>query len=344
MGGGRKKVILFFAGTAWLRSCRFLFHQFIQRDKAHKVIGNADVLSPFSAALVGGFDINSLDKFPQSIGCKLVQILVFVYPLDKLLQIFNLSFLYFNILLQGLDFHFKLLLLGFVASAHHGKPFIVNASRHIVLIDADKQTVEFAHTPLRLFQSLDACTDFFLAGQQELVFHNCPEVILIPCHIEDDRFHVHPDQIFQNNSPDKVRRTASRVTTVVGAHKMILPLLKVIGGAVPHFRSAVCTVNHAGEQAALASFRSAVALLPNLLHLVKDFLLDDRRMGVVENRLFVERRFPLLLVPNGIGVCLKVDRTSCVLPPFQNVNNGIGIPMVGIIGFGTCVLIPALHL
>lgn len=127
MGGGRKKVILFFAGTAWLRSCRFLFHQFIQWDKAHKVIGNADVLPPFAAALVGGFDINSLDKFPQSIGCKLVQILVFVYPLDKLLQIFNLSFLYFNILLQGLDFHFKLLLFGFIASAHHGKPFIVLA-------------------------------------------------------------------------------------------------------------------------------------------------------------------------------------------------------------------------
>ena len=55
------------------------------------------------------------------------QILVFVYPLDKLLQIFNLSFLYFNILLQGLDFHFKLLLFGFIASAHHGKPFIVLA-------------------------------------------------------------------------------------------------------------------------------------------------------------------------------------------------------------------------
>lgn len=127
MGGGRKKVILFFAGTAWLRSCRFLFHQFIQWDKAHKVLGNADVLPPFAAALVGGFDINSLDKFPQSIGCKLVQILVFVYPLDKLLQIFNLSFLYFNILLQGLDFHFKLLLFGFIASAHHGKPFIVLA-------------------------------------------------------------------------------------------------------------------------------------------------------------------------------------------------------------------------
>lgn len=88
--------------------------------------------------LSGGFGINSLDKFTQSIGRKFVQILVFVYPLDKLLQVFNLSFLYFNILLQGLNIQFKLLLLGFVASAHHGKSFIVDASRHVVLIDADK--------------------------------------------------------------------------------------------------------------------------------------------------------------------------------------------------------------
>ena len=76
MGRGRKKVILFFAGTAWLRSCRFLFHQFIQRDKSHKVIGNADVLLPFVVGLVRGFDIDRLDKLPQRIRGKLVQILI----------------------------------------------------------------------------------------------------------------------------------------------------------------------------------------------------------------------------------------------------------------------------
>lgn len=99
MGGGRKKVISFFAETAWLRSCRFLFHKFIQRDKAHKVIGNADVLPPLAAALVRGFNVDRLDKFPKSVRGKLLQILIFVYPLDKLLKVFNLSFLYFNFLL-----------------------------------------------------------------------------------------------------------------------------------------------------------------------------------------------------------------------------------------------------
>lgn len=159
-------------------------------------------------------------------------------------------------------------------------------------------------------------------------------MLLIPCHIEDDRFHVHPEQIFQHNRPDEVSRTASCVASVVGAYKVILPLLKVIVGAVPHFRSAVGTVNHAGKQTALARFRSAVTLLPDLLHLVKDFLLDDRWVGVVKNRLFVNGRFPLFLVPDRVGVGLEVDRTACVLPPFQNVDNGIGVPMVGVGGFG----------
>jgi hypothetical protein len=86
MVGGRKKVISFFAGTAWLRSCRFLFHKFIQRDKSHKVIGNADVLPPLAAALIRCFNVDRLDKLPQGVGGKLLQILVFVYSLDKLLS------------------------------------------------------------------------------------------------------------------------------------------------------------------------------------------------------------------------------------------------------------------
>ena len=71
-----------------------------QRDKAHKVIGNADVLPPLAAALVRGFNVDpALTSSRGRKGGKLLQILIFVYPLDKLLQVFNLSFLYFNFLL-----------------------------------------------------------------------------------------------------------------------------------------------------------------------------------------------------------------------------------------------------
>ena len=109
---------------------------------------------------------------------------------------------------------------------------------------------------------------------------------------------------------------------------MILPLFKVVGGAVAHFCSTISAVDHTGKQTALARLCPAMPLLANLLHLVKDFLLNDRRVGIVENRLFFNRRFPLLLVPDGIGVGLEVDRTACVFPPFQNVNNRVGVPMV----------------
>ena len=116
---------------------------------------------------------------------------------------------------------------------------------------------------------------------------------------------------------------------------MVLPLLKVVGGAVAHFCPAVSTVNHAGEQAALSGFCPSVALLADLLHLVKDFLLNDSRMGVVEYRLLLNGCFPLLLVPDGVGVGLEINRTAGVFPSFQNMNNGIGVPVVRISGFRT---------
>ena len=76
-----------------------------------------------------------------------------------------------------------------------------------------------------------------------------------------------------------------------------------------------------------------MTLLTDLLHLVKDFLLDDRRMGVVENCLLFNGRFPLFLIPNRIGIGLEIDGASCVFPPFQNVNDRVGVPMVRISGF-----------
>ena len=129
---------------------------------------------------------------------------------------------------------------------------------------------------------------------------------------------MHPDHIFQNDRPDKVRRTVLPAASVAAADKVVLPLLEVVRGTVPHLCPAVGTVDHPGKQAALARFRPAVPLLPNLLHLVEHFLFDNRRVGIVENRPFIKRRFPLLLVPNGIGVGLEVDRTARVLPPLKN--------------------------
>mgnify|MGYP006070656235 CR=1 FL=1 len=56
-------------------------------------------------------------------------------------------------------------------------------------------------------------------------------------------------------------------------------------------------------------------------------------MGVVEYRLLLNGCFPLFLIPDGIGVGLEIDGAACVLPPFQNVNDRVGVPMVRISGF-----------
>ena len=50
-----------------------------------------------------------------------------------------------------------------------------------------------------------------------------------------------------------------------------------------------------------------MSLPANLLHPVKDFLLDDRRVGIIEHRLFFKGRVPLRLVPDGVGVLLWLD-------------------------------------
>ena len=67
--------------------------------------------------------------------------------------------------------------------------------------------------------------------------------------------------------------------------------------------------------------------------LLKNMQRDDRRVGVIENLAILYWIFPLLLIPDGIGVGLEIDRTACVFPPLQYVDNGVGIPMVRISGF-----------
>lgn len=54
-------------------SCRFLFFQLRQRDKANEVIGDTDALLPFSAGLVRGLNIDGLYQLPQRVGRQLVQ-------------------------------------------------------------------------------------------------------------------------------------------------------------------------------------------------------------------------------------------------------------------------------
>ena len=91
-GGGRKTVFLkkpetyCFQGTAWLRSRRFLFHEFVQGDKAQPVILDVDALPPLAAGLVRGLHIDRLNQFPKGVGVKRLNGRILLRRLDELLR------------------------------------------------------------------------------------------------------------------------------------------------------------------------------------------------------------------------------------------------------------------
>src|SRR5699024_1379707 len=119
-----------------------------------------------------------------------------------------------------------------------------------------------------------------------------------------------------------------------GTDEKVLSLFKVFGGGIVELLLAIGTEYQSRKRTALACCRSPVSLLTNLLHLVKDFLLDNGRMGVVENHSIFFGIFPLLFVPNGIGVGLEIDRCANVLFSFKNTDNGTFVPAVRVLRLG----------
>ena len=85
------------------------------------------------------------------------------------------------------------------------------------------------------------------------------------------------------------------IGTMGGADEEVLPLFKIAGGGVVELLLAVVAEYQAGEHIALSRRCLAVPLLPDLLHLIKDFQRDNRRVGVIENLAILHWIFPLLL-------------------------------------------------
>ena len=51
-------------------------------------------------------------------------------------------------------------------------------------------------------------------------------------------------------------------------------------------------------------------------------------MGAIENLAILHRIFPLLLVPDGVGVGLEIDRAACVLHVFEDISNSAFVPAI----------------
>ena len=112
------------------------------------------LLSALSTGFVRGIYIDCLDKLSEGIGGQLRDGAVPLYPLNKLLYILCLLFLFMDLLLQTLDLGFEVFLLLGVVLAHHGEAFIVQPTGNIVLVNADEKTVKLSDSLLGLCQPL----------------------------------------------------------------------------------------------------------------------------------------------------------------------------------------------
>ena len=111
--------------------------------------------------------------------------------------------------------------------------------------------------------------------------------------------------------------------------------LAIVGSSVVQLLAAIGTVHQTGKGACASRLGFALALLADNLYLIENVLFTNGFVGVLEDGLLLNRIVPLLLIPDGIGVGLEVDRTACVLFAFQNMNYGACVPSTRI--FGCCV-------
>ena len=137
------------------------------------------LLSALAAGLVRCIHIDRLDKLSEGIGGQLRKGAVPLYPLNKLLYILCLLFLFMYLLLQTHDLGFEVFLFLGVVLAHHRKAFIIQPTSYIVLVNADEKTVKLADSLLSLCQPLLMQPQRFFALHTELLLHFGTEISLI---------------------------------------------------------------------------------------------------------------------------------------------------------------------
>jgi len=168
----------------------------------------------------------------QRIRSQRIQFLIVFCVLNKFLQSFILTLLFFDILLKLYSVHSELFLFRFIVSTHHRKTLVRQFSFGIVLINLHEQSVQLSNTFFSLCQLLSPCLYLFITFYFLLFLHNCTEVIFIVENIADDSFHVHPHHILQNDCTDIVEFAFFIVLTMSGTLEEILSLLKIVSCAV----------------------------------------------------------------------------------------------------------------
>ncbi len=140
------------------------------------------LLPALAAGLVRCIYIDRLDKLSEGIGGQLRDGAVPLYPLNNLLYILCLLFLFMDLLLQTLDLGFEVFLFLGVVLAHHGEAFIVQPTGNIVLVNSDEKTVKLSDSLLGLcqmcFQTICFSTTARILRLVSLEYHSLNQFLM----------------------------------------------------------------------------------------------------------------------------------------------------------------------
>ena len=191
--------------------------------------------------------------------------------LDELLNVFVLSFLYFQILPERDDFRFQLLLFCFVGLTHHVKAFITQLALGVVLVNLYEQPLQFGNPLFVALQLLPGDFHFPRGFHPQVLLHDGDKVLLMPQNIAGDQLNVPQNQMVQNLLPDKVGTAFFFVLPVQRTLEESTFRLIIVGCTIVELFPTVRTEYQAGEHTGSAGFCFTVPLFPNLLNLLEYF-------------------------------------------------------------------------
>ena len=290
------------------------------------------MLHTLPAGFVRCVHIDGGHQFPQSVAVQLIDAHILVRRLNELLNVFVLSFLYFNFLSQSYALGLQLLLLRFIGQAQHIEALITQPSAGVVLVNPDEQPFQFSDAVFVPFQPFPSDADL-LTFQPELFLHHCTEMCLMPQNVARHSLNVFQDYVAEYGFPDVMSTALVLVLLMERTVKERALRSVIVRRPVIQLLTADGTVHQPGKDAASACTGIAMPLLAHLLYLLKHGFLDDDLMCIGEDGLLLKGIVPLLLVPDGVGIGLEVHRTARVLPPLQNSHNGTAVPVAGVLRF-----------
>ena len=257
-----------------------------------------DVLHPFPTGFVRCVHIDGGHQLPQSVAVQLVDAHILVRRLNELLNVFVLSFLYFNFLPQGDALGLQLLLLRFIGQAQHIEAVITQPPAGVVLVNPDEQPFQLSDAVFVPFQPFPADADLLTAFQPELFFHYRAEMCLMPQNVACHSLNVFQDQMAEYGFPDVMSTALVLVLPMERTVEECALRSVIVGRTVIQLLTAVGTVHQPGKDAASACTGLAVPLLANLLYLLKHGFLNDGLMGIGEDGLLLKGIVPPFLVPD----------------------------------------------